>query len=382
MKEGSTIQKVHFFNLDVLRFFAAFMVVVFHGHLCYSGWFGPPHFMASADDPKSLSLFGKYFERLILNMDMGVDLFFLISGFLITYLLVMEKESTGRIGIRNFYIRRALRIWPLYYLLLALGPFIVHISQEPEPNYWWTIFFANNFFTIHNASGQFPFVHYWSVCIEEHYYLFWPLLIAFLPNKWLPNLFIVIIAGSIIFRAVAFLYFEHWFLHISYNTLSKMDVLCIGSWVGFLHARSPIKIRLNRIIRFIVYSLFLFLLCTEDARLMNSLFEVCFKKYIFIGGFFFLFLNFMFNEDSVLAFRKKNFLHYLGKISYGIYMYHNLLFAFIVKRLMYGFGYSNFYLFIGIYFAMVLLLSVLSYELLERHFLKFKDRFAIIKTYR
>ncbi len=381
MESDLSQQRVHFFNLDVLRFVAAFMIVVFHGHLAYSGWFAPPPFLASESDPKQLSLIGKFFQPFLMNLDMGVDFFFLISGFLITYLLLHEKKSLGKINIKNFYIRRILRIWPLYFLIVLLTPLLIRLSDESQPDYWWTVFFMNNFYTINNLGAEFPFVHFWSVCIEEHYYLFWPLIIAFVPYNRLPLCFSLIIISSIVFRALAFSYSPDWYMHISYSTFSKMDVLAIGSWLGYLHMEGKTGVQVNKIAQILFILLFLLVLFIGKSQ-AGTLFLVCFKKYIFIGGFVFIFMNYMFNPKSFLVFKSKNLIHYLGKISYGIYMYHNILFPFIIKKIMWPMGNSNFYLFIGIYFSLILLLSIISYELFEKHFLKLKDRFALIKTSR
>jgi peptidoglycan/LPS O-acetylase OafA/YrhL len=197
----STEPRIHFFNLDILRFIAVFMVVFFHGYLAYTGWFGGSPTPPSANTPPLIS---SLIHSLIYNGDLGVDLFFLISGFLITYLLLKEREISGKISIRNFYIRRTLRIWPLYFLIIALTPAIVSLSDAKAPEYWWTICFATNFQTISGTPDLFPFAHFWSVCVEEHFYLIWPLLILFIPPKKLPLSFATLILLSISFRYYLF----------------------------------------------------------------------------------------------------------------------------------------------------------------------------------
>src|SRR5882672_11374368 len=103
MSDQLSEKKVHFFNLDVLRFIAAFMVMIFHGWLAYSGWFRIPTPFAAADG-KTFSAAGQYLDTFIGNLDLGVEFFFLISGFLITYLLLQEKKSTASLKIGKFYV--------------------------------------------------------------------------------------------------------------------------------------------------------------------------------------------------------------------------------------------------------------------------------------
>src|SRR4051812_13587616 len=109
MENDTNTQRIYFRNLDILRFVAAYMIVVLH---CYFGWkvrFGNPAFLTSSLSNSGLDRL----ELIMHNLSFGVDIFFLISGFLITYLLLSEKEKTGQVDVLKFYIRRAYRIWPL-----------------------------------------------------------------------------------------------------------------------------------------------------------------------------------------------------------------------------------------------------------------------------
>ena len=111
----------------------------------------------------------------------GVTLFFVLSGYLITYLLLIEKERYGTIKIKNFYIRRILRIWPIYYLAI-LGSFIMVISglnyfeyKTILPNYLYYIFMLANIpFTF--GTSLYCITPLWSIGVEEQFYAFWPML--------------------------------------------------------------------------------------------------------------------------------------------------------------------------------------------------------------
>ena len=110
----------------------------------------------------------------------GVTLFFVISGFLITYLLLNEQEQSHTISIPKFYMRRVLRIWPIYYLYLLVA--VLVISTGNNPNIWYYCFFTANIPFILTA-GIWPIVHYWSIGVEEQFYLFWPWLVKFTRGK-------------------------------------------------------------------------------------------------------------------------------------------------------------------------------------------------------
>src|SRR3989344_3351771 len=131
MATTDTKQRIHFKNLDILRFIAAYMIVLLH---CFFAWkihFGHPAFITSSLSEPTL---GKV-ESVINNFSFGVDVFFIISGFLITYLLLVESDKTGKVDVIKFYIRRAFRIWPLYFLLLLIAPLLTYFYNEQSPGY-------------------------------------------------------------------------------------------------------------------------------------------------------------------------------------------------------------------------------------------------------
>ncbi|MBC7861890.1 MAG: acyltransferase [Bacteroidia bacterium] len=381
MSDQLSERKIHFYNLDVLRFIAAFMVVIFHGWHAYCGWFRLPTPLA-VPDGKDWTMAGLYVNRLVENFDLGVDLFFLISGFLITYLLMQEKALGGKVAIGKFYVRRALRIWPLYFLIIALAPWLCQLNEQAAPAYKWALTFTVNYEVISTKAWHYPFGHFWSIGVEEHFYLFWPLLLAFIPNKKLPYLFALVIFGSIFFRVFMYFTSQEWYNHVFLNTLSRVDEMAIGAVVAWLHFRKPLIINVPKLFRILFYIVAIFVFAVEANKVVSEPGPVAIKKYTFLFIFLFGFLNYMFNPDAFFNFKKKNPLHYLGKISFGIYVYHNLFFTYIAKEIFYPRQWSSFYGFYGLYLGGVIVIAIISYELIERPILKLKDRFAIIKTYR
>jgi peptidoglycan/LPS O-acetylase OafA/YrhL len=382
MQEASKENRVYFDNLDIFRFIAAMMVVFSHTYEGWHDWSGYPGFMSN-NNYKELSFIGNYIDRFILNLSFGVDVFFLISGFLITYLLLKEKEVYGKVNIKKFYIRRILRIWPLYYFAIALTPFLIQWLAPifKQPDYISNLLYFNNFHAIKTEIWEYPFAHFWSLCVEEHFYVIWPLIIAFIPVKKLPTVFIMIIFISILYRATSY-YFNPiaYNLDIYLNTLSRIDTLVLGSLFAYLHFTKPFKLEFHWVVRFIVYFLLISTLFIDRIYSSETMFLALFKKYIYLLAVSFWMGNYMFNPNAFFVFRRKNVIHYFGKISYGIYVYHNMIIPVIFMKIMFNNKIYNMYFYIFVMIGLTLTIAWLSYELYEKWFLKLKDKFSVIRT--
>lgn len=134
--------------------------------------------------------------RLVSRGFVGVDFFFVLSGYLITTLLLREKSVTGRLNLRGFYWRRALRILPIYYLVVTVaGLYAIAIKSDPNapgllPYYY--LFLAN--FLIGDINYLTPT---WSLSVEEQYYLLWPALLLVLPQRWIVPALLLLIAVNV-----------------------------------------------------------------------------------------------------------------------------------------------------------------------------------------
>lgn len=123
----------------------------------------------------------------------GVTVFFVISGFLITSILVKEKQDSSRTvsdKMIRFYARRAVRIFPVYYAVLAIGAYS-GIYWFSEISNWWHILYATNFYMFINGHGAGYTSHFWSLDVEEQFYMLWPILIFITPQKHLIKLFVL-----------------------------------------------------------------------------------------------------------------------------------------------------------------------------------------------
>ena len=163
----------------------------------------------------------------------GVDLFFVLSGFLITGILLKTKSQSGY--FQNFIARRALRIFPLYFATLLVCLFIIpsllatKVFDLPRSNqfYLWT--YTPNFYMAWENSWCFgPLDHFWSLAVEEHFYLLWPLAVYFLSLNALLRLSVAIVVGVGVLRTFASMWPE-WTIAVDVLTVFRCDALCMGA---------------------------------------------------------------------------------------------------------------------------------------------------------
>lgn len=372
MNRITSDQRVYFKNLDVLRFLAAYLIVLLH---CFFGWkafFGHPAPISSPGIANKL-------ELVVNNFSFGVDIFFLISGFLITFLLLSELETNGRVDVTRFYIRRAFRIWPLYFLLVLVAPLLTYFFYEQSPSYLHQFLFAGNFGVISEGTKSAATDHLWSICIEEHFYLFCPLLIAFIPVKRIPQALLGVICLCILFRAYVSFTDQNYGMIIYMHTLSRIDVLAMGSLFGYLFYYNKIKFDHALPARLMVYLLFIALFLTVSYNECGTLFTASLKKYFFVLFAAYWAGNFLFNPDARLAITKPGIFHYAGKVSYGIYMYNPVI-IFLVLKWFKEYSIQNYFLFFSLVHVALAITVFVSYRFIELPFLQLKEKYAVIKS--
>jgi peptidoglycan/LPS O-acetylase OafA/YrhL len=224
-------KEVYFPNLNGLRFLAALMVMLHHFELS-------EHISKDTFYGRSVIAIGK----------LGVILFFTLSGFLLTYLLLKEKKETGTVKIRNFYVRRILRIWPLYYLVVfASLYFLNHINFLSNPALGVISdhnFFERQFFFIlmlPNIAFAFgynlPYADQaWSIGVEEQFYVFWPLLFKKMKNtfKLLTGVIIIYILIKLGCLLIKTIWPGSFTTHLYYLVyLSSFDSMAFGGLAAF-----------------------------------------------------------------------------------------------------------------------------------------------------
>src|ERR1035437_920354 len=167
----------------------------------------------------------------------GVTLFFVLSGYLITDILLKNKRKYVDISIpkitliKSFYIRRVLRIFPLYFVTIFFLFFISY--KNTHEIFPWLVTFTSNIFQSINNTYVGEFNHFWSLAVEEQFYLFWPWLIILIPTKYSEKIIFGLISISILTKVYLFIYFPDKWMANSYFTLSCMHALGIGALISY-----------------------------------------------------------------------------------------------------------------------------------------------------
>lgn len=380
-----TIHKPHFENLDALRFFAFFSVFISHCVYRYNYVF----------PQKSLQLLNLHFFA---NGNLGVNFFFVLSGFLISWLLFLEKEGSGTVNIRDFYIRRVLRIWPVYFLVVAAGFFVAMVvcpyfldekqfiwraAKDSLPRY---AFFLANFDLIRVKESSHLLSVLWSVSVEEQFYLVWPLLFFFLSKKAIPVLCWIIIAVSFAYR-----FFYALEPVYKFSTFSVMSDLAMGCLAAYYAMYSPaFKARIKHQKRTTILLVYLLLFIYIPLHGMSHYFgDTVFRVYypfeslLFSSFFAYIILEQNFSDNSFFKFGRISVFSRLGKISYGLYAYHMFTFpvAFYVtiKLGLPDEDFISYLLKIALSLTLTIAISLLSYNLFEKKFLMLKQKFSSLK---
>jgi peptidoglycan/LPS O-acetylase OafA/YrhL len=305
-------RRVHLPGLNTLRFLAALIVVV--GHTGDGLW-----------------LFGvqKYNYLARLNPEsarLAVLFFFVLSGFLITYLLLVEESETGTISVGAFYLRRILRIWPLYYLIVLLAFFVLPHSRgllpasSPELYGWKNLSLYLTIFP-NFAMPVWYAGHLWSIGVEEQFYLSWPVLMRTVHARLalISGVIAAYLAGLFLVKALVPLLVggEPAKILLAAYSGSRIDAMAIGAlgaWLLFRRVEPALRLLHSRWTQFATLAALavLYLRALKLPRLSYEAYAALFMIVI---------LNAAANPQSLFRHRGR-FLERLGKISYGIYMYH------------------------------------------------------------
>ena len=330
-------------ELDVLRF-GAFLLVFLHHALPHSGWMFAGIARAGA---------------------LGVDLFFALSAYLITELLLRERRSRGAIDVGAFYIRRVLRIWPLYYFtLLILVPAMSFLPGEQMP---WAYSAAFALFGANWACAAWgyppsSFALLWSVSIEEQFYLAWPWLVR-LGELRLRMIAYGMLAAATVTRMVLVIRDVH---HpgIWCNTLARLDPIAAGALLAcFLKGAVPQHTRRSRILWIALGGA---LLIGSGAMGFNEGWPVLVTYPLAAGASVAIIFGVLGWGVPGSRLRLLAPGTYLGKISYGLYVFHAAAIRIAPSPVL--------------ALPLTVALAALSYRYLESPFLRLKDRFAHIGT--
>jgi peptidoglycan/LPS O-acetylase OafA/YrhL len=355
--------KKHILSLNGLRTISILMVI--GAHLLHHHYF---------TDSNNKAL--KYFGFIFFNGQLGVNIFFVISGFLITTLLIYEKENTGDISLKNFYARRSIRIFPAYYFLLLVYFILQLVGYLNFDAREWlaNLTYTKQFF----PSGDDVAGHLWSLSVEEVFYLIWPLLFI-ITGKHAVKVILLLIVFITVGRVFEYNTVSPFLTNTIFSTGDALSIGClfaiwrerIVAWV--IKTKKWNFIVFPAIILFIFAFNYLYHLTQVPNRLQNTtlLNHILLPaSYALIGDMGIL-TNILIGIIIIISINLKNtwrgflnlpFMEHIGKLSYSIYLWQQL-FSFMHKLPLLP-------LLLCIYLA-----ACFSYYVIEKPFLRLKARF-------
>ncbi len=353
-------------GLDTLRALAVFFVIIEHW-----GW-------NPVVKPNTLSA---YIEHIfLLKTAFGVNLFFVLSGFLITGILLNEKEKyKGKdrfLIIKNFFIRRSLRIFPIYYLFI-LACFLLCFPTVREHLIYFVTYTANILIFRRHHTNEIS--HVWTLCVEEQFYIIWPWVIIFVNNKYLKPLFIFTIIVGLASRYVTLYIHHNDFAVLVYQLIDSFGVGALYAYVR-LNDKSRIKFEsgFKVVLPIIIY--FALMVAPFPGVAIFRAFGHVVDSALALALIMFAINN---KIEWVRKYIMENpVLNYIGRISYGIYLYHYNLDPMYneniipyLKALGVSPAFTGYYFSYGMKLALLLIICSLSYKFIELPLLNLKKKF-------
>lgn len=357
--------KYYFPQLDAVRglsFLAVYFVHAYH-----------PDF--------GTGFFKELLQYLYDNLALSIDVFFILSSFLLTWLGIHEYKAKGNFSFINYFIRRALRIWPLYILLMIFSFIIVPYAADyfnvpvTLPPAYYYLFFISNFY----LEGHVYFLRFlWTLSVEEQFYLFWGLCLLVLQKRMLLCVWLLT-ATSIAYT----IYAVQTGADAYYNTLIYLFDFAVGILTALLmHKGGYIvegfkKMTTVKSILFLLLIpvLFIVIFCiTYFAPNIFGKWADVIMRYVFIIYIGFFIIDEMVNEKTFLKIKSQRFLIYTGKISYGLYCFHGIVLTFgmaVLQKLEIN---MHSILRVLLFLIVNYLIASISYQFVEKPFLKFKDK--------
>lgn len=368
------LSRIHFSSFDTLRFFA--FMKVFLLRIPLDGFF--PNF--------------SMIQR---GGGIGVSFFFVLSGFLISYLLMQEKLASHRIDLLKFYKRRAFRIWPLYFLLIGIVfmlPFAVKqdyglhmVGGGYDLDWRYSFTFMENYKMIQMDSfpKTTPLSVFWSLCIEEHFYILWGLIFYYVPIKYVGKVFLGCILLAWFARGIEWSYSSN--LYIQTNDLfTNLDYFSFGACLAYflvLKGRifTPLSFWSQRNIQVLSLVILLLLLIFQYSYMPRSSMWLFLFRPTWFALVFTLILAFFVCPNRKIS-MKIPALDYLGQRSFGLYVFHiiaiHMGYQFCLTHHIRIDDTTKLLLFITCAFGISVLVSIISYRFFESPLLRLRERLA------
>lgn len=304
----------------------------------------------------------------------GVTLFFVLSGYLITDILLKNKIKAIEFSIpekfiiKSFYMRRVLRIFPLYFGTIIFL-YIISYKNTREIFPWLATFTSNIYQSINNIYvGDFN--HFWSLAVEEQFYLFWPWIIILLPVRFTEKIIIALILLSLLTKIYLFVYFPEKWMANTYFTLSCMHALGIGALISYwsIYRKNLMAsltkfvwIMISMVVYFSIHYLSVFCKINWLHETFDNILYACMSAII---------INYASQNKFTGIFKwilENKFIVYSGKISFGLYVFHLFIPGFFWNFLApkTNIIIDNKYLAFVIFYFITFIMAHLSWKLIE-----------------
>jgi peptidoglycan/LPS O-acetylase OafA/YrhL len=328
------MNSIYFAGLNGLRFIAAFLVLVTH----------------SESIRAKLGFFNISAWSISKNGGLAVQFFFVLSGFLITYLLFQENRHTNTISIKDFYLRRIYRIWPLYYAIALFGLFVlpyfilplIHQPFHPEYDLFTAsacilLLFpnlANSFFETNHLHSL------WSIGVEEQFYLVWAPLVKYFKQHFKAICYTVIVIKIALLSAL-----QHWMpdtwqtYFVATLQFECMAIGGLGAYWLFHEGKVEGNVWFSRAVQSVVLFLigtliFANLELSANTAWWAQIWQFFFKTpiYAILSNILFVYLIINISKNPLRLINTDNrIFDFLGEISYGLYMFHPLIVHIVIK---------------------------------------------------
>ena len=361
-------KKVYFPGINALRFFAASLVVLMHMKSNLTS-VGLPTFV-------DLGIFSKGV--------IAVSFFFVLSGFLITYLLFDEHQKNRRVSVKAFYLRRIYRIWPLYFLIILIGILFYwfvapkigldfDVEYEKSMALLLYIFFGANLMnSLYHVGGILHVT--WSIAVEEQFYLIWAPVFKKFKNKVKQILWFTLFISTgvaTLNKINVFGLSEGWQLFLDTLQFHYMSLGGLMAYYYIHHKKSLLSLKvfssgtIQIVLLVVLLAYLIFYQKTDWAEPILIL-----PQGLLFGW---IILNVSVNEHTILTLENK-VLNHLGKVSYGIYMYHMIVvyaLSFLTSKLVQPDQFEWYFMWIYAILALLLtvFVSTVSYNLFEKKLL-------------
>jgi peptidoglycan/LPS O-acetylase OafA/YrhL len=362
-KTDETIERIYFPELDGLRFFAFLLVFIHH---------------------QGIFVKIPYLSVLSTNGWIGVDLFFSLSAFLFTKLLIAEFDKCKTIDFKKFYLRRIFRIWPIYFLFIgfsiALSFFIKgSFTNDTVIRIIGLFTFSDNIMTAVYGYNPMPYIsHLWTITYEEQFYIFIPIIILFLVRSSDRIKVISLISVFVLFNIIRLVLIINEVGHPAIWVLpvTHFEAIVLGIAIGFgafdilLKKVQPLLVGLIGLIIFV-------LLCFLPS--LDKISYWLIASYSFVGISTSMVLFSVSNSNYLKEIFSRKVFVFLGKRSYGLYVYHMLgiqVASYMVTKI----PFLPSHPFAAFIYALsfTVMVSIASYKIIELPFLKLKRKFEVI----